>query len=405
MKISRSARVTLGASVLALLASSSAGFTAPVTLRWAMSADSQAEIGVWQHLADMVHAKYPDITVTFESTAFSDYYNKLVTEAAADDLPCIAGLQAQRIPDVGSIFIDLSSKLGSGLNIGEYQSSIVDGLKQDGKQLAIPYDLGPYVVYYNKTMFKAAGLALPKPGWTSEEFLADAKKLTADGHHGFVADGTPDMWLPFVLSIGGDYMKDGAPDLDNAKMVQGFTWVTDLATKEKVAPQIPATGASNYPADQFRNGNAAMYIDGPWQLINAKQNVKFDIGLTTVPSFGGKSVTTMSGTGFGITKSCQDPDAAWKAISVIVGPEGQNYIAKAGRGFPAYKAAQTYWYSVADVDGAKGAIDTALATVNVYKTTPKWNRIAALLQQYGVEAFNGSSSPQAVLTEVQNQVE
>ncbi len=411
MKIRKVLALTAATVGVALLAtgcagSSSGGSNEKVTLRWEMSADSQAEVDVWNHLASMVHAKYPNITVKFESTAFSSYYNKLTTQAAGNNLACIAGLQAQRVPDVGTLFRDLSAYDTKGsFRLSNYTPSITKGLQQDGKQLAIPYDLGPYVVYYNKDMFEAAGVALPKPGWTSEDFLAAAKALTRDGKYGFVADGTPDTWLPFALSIGGQYLKDGKPDLTNAKVEQGFTYVTDLATKDKVAPQIPSTGASNYPADQWRNGNAAMYIDGPWQLINAKQNVKFTVGLTTVPSFDGKSITTMSGTGFGITTSCDHPDEAWKAISVIIGKSAQEYIANAGRGFPALTSAQSLWYNVAKVDGAKEAIDTALSTVNVYKTAPKWNQLASLLQQYGVEAFNGSKSATDVLEDVQQQID
>lgn len=234
--------------------------------------------------------------------------------------------------------------------------------------------------------------------------MSAAKALTKDGKYGFVADGTPDMWLPYVLSIGGTYIKDGKPDLTNDKVVEGFTWVTDLATQEKVAPAPPASGASNWPADQWRSGNAAMYVDGPWQLINAKENVPFTIGLATTPAFDGTSITTMSGTGFGVTTSCEHPEEAWQAISVIIGPEAQKYIADAGRGFPAYLDAQANWYEVAGVDGAKEAIDTALATVDPYRTTPKWNETSALLQQYGVQAFNGSESPETVLEQVQAQV-
>lgn len=376
-----------------------------VELRWIMSADSQKEVDVWNHLADMVSEEFPNITVTFESTPFRDYYNKLTAQAASNDLACIAGLQAQRVPDVGSLFTDLTSSFeATGFEIEEYAPSIVEGLQQDGQQLAVPYDLGPYVLYYNKDMFDATGVPLPAPGWSVEEFMSAAKALTKDGKYGFVADGTPDMWLPYVLSIGGTYIEDGKPDLTNDKVVEGFTWVTDLATQEKVAPAPPASGASNWPADQWRSGNAAMYVDGPWQLINAKENVPFTIGLATTPAFDGTSITTMSGTGFGVTTSCEHPEEAWQAISVIIGPEAQKYIADAGRGFPAYLEAQANWYDVAGVDGAQEAIDTALATVDPYRTTPKWNETSALLQQYGVQAFNGSESPQAVLEQVQAQV-
>lgn len=411
MKIRKVSAAVAATASIALLASGCAGGSGAtsangdVELRWIMSADSQAEVDVWEHLADMVHDEYPNITVKFESSPFKDYYNKLTAQAASNDLACIAGLQAQRVPDVGSLFTDLGSSYdGTDFDIADYEPSIVKGLQADGKQLAVPYDLGPYVLYYNKDMFDAAGIPVPTPGWTKDEFLAAARALTGDGKYGFAADGTPDTWLPYTLSIGGDYIKDDKPDLTNPKVVEGFTWVTELVTKEKVAPAPPATGASNWTADQWRSGNVAMYVDGPWQLINAKANVDFTVGLGTVPATEGTSVTTMSGTGFGVTTGCDNPDEAWDAISVIIGADAQKYIADAGRGFPAYTAAQENWYTTADVDGAKEAIDTALSNVNVYRTTPKWNQLSALLLQYGVEAFNGTKTPADVLEQVQNQV-
>jgi hypothetical protein len=67
LEVKHSLLLALAASVAS--ASMAVAQDSPVTLRWAMSADSQAEIAVWNHLADMVHAKYPAITVKFESTA------------------------------------------------------------------------------------------------------------------------------------------------------------------------------------------------------------------------------------------------------------------------------------------------------------------------------------------------
>lgn len=385
---------------------SASGKAEQVELRWAMSADSQAEVDVWQNLADRVTKEYPHIKIKLETTAYKDYYNKLTTQAAGNDLPCIAGLQAQRVPDVGELFVPLDDKLTGLVDIQDYEASIVEGLTKDGDLLAVPYDLGPYVIFYNIDMFKEAGLDAPEPGWTKEQFLEAAHALTQNGKYGYAVDGTPDMWLPYVLSIGGNYLdEDGNPDLTNPKVVEGFTFVTDLVTKEKVAPAPPATGASNWPADQWRNGNVAMVIDGPWQLINARNSVSFEVGLTTTPAFDGTSITTMSGTGFGVTTSCANPDEAAQAISVIIGPESQQYIAEKGRGFPAYKAAQDYWYEVANVPTARAAIETALETVDPFRTSPGWNRVNSLLQQYAVEAFNGQATPEEVLTNVQSQID
>ena len=50
--------------------------------------------------------------------------------------------------------------------------------KWDGKQYLLPKDFSPLAVYYNKKLFDAAGVAYPKDGWTWDEFLDTAQKLT-----------------------------------------------------------------------------------------------------------------------------------------------------------------------------------------------------------------------------------
>lgn len=376
----------------------------PVTLRWAMSADSQAEVDVWNHLAAMVTEEYPEIEVTFESTPYREYYNKLTAQAASNDLACIAGLQAQRVSDVGSLFVDLTPYFeDTGFDIGDYSDSIVEGLTSEGAQLAVPYDFGPFVVYVNKDLFAAAGLEQPAPSWTFEEFIAAAEALTGGDTYGWAVNGSPDAWLGWALSVGGEYMADGEPTLTNPGVVDGFSREVSLVTEYGVAQAPDASGQAGGASDLWRNGRAAMYIDGPWQLINARTTVDFEVGLTTLPSVDGSSVTTMSGTGFGVTASCENPDEAWKAISVIIGAEAQQYIADTGRGFPAYTAAQQSWYDTAGVDGAREAIETALETVDPYPTPAGWQQVSALLVQYSTEAFSGAKAPAEVLELVQQQ--
>ena len=53
---------------------------------------------------------------------------------------------------------------------------------------------------------------------------------------------------------------------------------------------------------------------------------------------------------------------------------------------------------------ARAAIEKSLETVDPFRTSPGWNRVNALLQQYAVQAFNGQATPEEVLQEVQSQI-
>lgn len=404
-----SKKALVGVSCVAALAlglaacSSDGGDDENVTLRWAMSADSQAEVEVWEHLADMVTEKYPNITVKFESAPFGDFYNKLTTQAAGNDLPDISGLVGQRVNDVGSLFIDLEPYFAStDFNLADYDPAMVAGLKTEAGQLAIPYDLGPIIMFYNKDMFEEAGLELPSLDWTFEEFLADAEALTTDDHFGYAVQAG--QWFPWALSQGGQYEKDGTPTMTDPGIVAGFQTEVDLVTKYHVADAPGASGTGGGAGDLWRSGRAAMAMDGPWSIINARDNIDFEMGLTTIPSIDGKSITMMAGTGFGITSTSEHPEEAWKAISVIIGPEAQKYIADAGRGYPAYIEARPEYYQTVGVDGTQEALETALATADSWQTPAGWQQVTSLLDQYAPEAFAGTKSAQEVLETIQAQL-
>ena len=63
----------------------------------------------------------------------------------------------------------------AGIKAEDYAPSITEGLRYEGKQVALPYDVGPFVIFYNKDAFKAAGLKEPAIGWTTDDFMSDAK--------------------------------------------------------------------------------------------------------------------------------------------------------------------------------------------------------------------------------------
>ena len=92
----------------------------------------------------------------------------------------------------------------------------------------------------------------------------------------------------------------------------------------------PARGLAA-AANQFLAGNAYMSLDGPWSLINARQQAKFEIGIAPMPAGASGSKTWSDGSGFGISGDAQEPDEAFKAISVMVGAEAETYLRRRPR--------------------------------------------------------------------------
>ena len=180
-----------------------------MTLTWFMWSGSDVEKNAWLHVADMVTEKYPNIKIEFQTTPFNDYWTKLTTQAASGSTPCVIGLQGQRAPQFGNLLIPLDDYMSkAGVKADDYVPSITKGLQFDGKQVALPYDVGPFIMFYNKDAFKAAGLKEPAIGWTTDDFMADARALTKPPKYGFGAGSDIGQLLPWVpesvRQVGGE---------------------------------------------------------------------------------------------------------------------------------------------------------------------------------------------------------
>lgn len=406
MKNSIGTRRVFLASVFAAVAAPAAR-AEPVHLTWFMWSGSEPEVVAWKHVAELVTQKYPDITIEFQTISFPDYWTKLPALAAAGKLPDIVSLQSLRAPGFAGLMVPLDDRIRQDhFAIDAFDGSIIKGLSRDGKQFALPYDFGPLMLYYNHDLFVKEGVALPKPGWTEAEFMQAARALTKNGNFGF-AISVPDAFMVFVRSKGAHYLDaKGGLDLTNDGMKRAFTQYAALVSQEKVAPLLPASGTQS-PAmanGRFTAGNVAMYVDGPWQLINIKKKASFTVGVAPVPVREGGSISLSAGSGFGISTTSKNPDAAWKAIQVMTGPDAEQYLATAGRAFAARKDFQKYWYDAAaqDVVGVRDALPAALKTAEPYVTTPNWSTVSALFEQYAPLAFGGSEAPDKVLETIQN---
>jgi len=387
-------------------ASGAASSDKPVTLTWFMWSGSNDEVNAWKHVGDLVTKKYPNIRIEFQTTAFNPYWTKLTTQAASGNAPCIVGLQGQRAPQFGNLLVPLDDYMTQlGVKAADFGPSIFKGLQYNGKQVALPYDYGPFVMFYNKDAFKAAGLKAPAVGWTTADFLADAKALTKPPKYGFFANSDIGGLLPWVLSASGKSALDanGKLAVDTPEWKAGAQFYTDLITKDKVAAQIPSANSTSASANQFLAGNAYMTLDGPWDLINARALSKFGVGIAPMPKGASGSQTWSDGSGFGVTKDCKNPAEAAKAVSVLTGVEAETYLGDAGRAFPARLATQTAWYTGNKTQDVKPIMDAALANAVPYTTTSTWQQVVTAFQKQAVAVYNGQGSVGDLLSQTQAQ--
>lgn len=233
-------------------------------LRWFMWTGSPAEKEVWESLAAKVTEKYPNIVVNFETAPFSGYWDKLTTQISSGTAADIISLQSLRTPTFAQY--DAFEPLGSYIekdsefDINDFQKSALEGLTHNGEQLAIPYDYGPYILYYNKDIFDKYGVEYPSSDMNWERFLEKAKDLTQDEDgdgepdtYGFVFQNNIDQIVPFIWSNGGKYMNEDKTQslIQEPAATKAIQFLGDLMNRHKVAMPITDPGNENFYREQF----------------------------------------------------------------------------------------------------------------------------------------------------------
>lgn len=126
------------------------------------------------------------------------------------------------------------------------------------------------------------------PPQTDEELIALGKQLTKDtdgdgriDQYGLVWNYTePFFYIPFYSGFGGWVMDDeGNPTLDNQANIDGLNFIRDLRDVHKI---IPAEADYNVADALFKDGKAAMIINGDWSW-SGYTKAGIDIGIAPIP--------------------------------------------------------------------------------------------------------------------------
>ena len=214
--------------------------------------------------------------------------------------------------------------------LGSFYKAFMHNSQTGGKTWGVPFQRSTVVQYYNKEMFKAAGLDPNKPPSTWAELVDMAKKLTVKDASGKVtqfgvqipSSGFP-YWLFQGLAIQNDVVL--ANDLGNAvkfddpKVIEALQYWIDLTKQGSHPAGIVEWGTT--PKDFFEKKVAMMWTT-TGNLTNVRANAKFDFGVAMLPAGKRKGSPTGGGNFYIYKKSTPaQQEAAFKFIKWITQPE------------------------------------------------------------------------------------
>ena len=212
-----------------------------------------------------------------------------------------------------------------------FYPGFMENSQTGGKTWGIPFQRSTIVLYWNKEMFKAAGLDPNRPPQTWAEQLDYAQKLTKRDAAGNVSQwgiqipssGFP-YWLFQALAIqnGVNLMNAAGTQTyyDRPEVVAALGYWVDLAKKHKVHPEgIVEWGTT--PRDFFERKMAMMWTT-TGNLTNVKNNAKFDFGVAMLPAGKQRGSPTGGGNFYLFKKTTPaQREAALKFVKWATQPE------------------------------------------------------------------------------------
>ncbi len=209
------------------------------------------------------------------------------------------------------------------LNEERYPKHLFDVWKLDGAHMyATPENLQTMAFYYNADLFQKAGIDPPTDGWTWNDVLAAAEKLTVrQGNKttqwGLDLGTLRAWWGLQTLSWaqgGAFFDKIVEPttfQMSSRENIQAMQFAQDLVYKHKVAPSPSQGQALAQDIGVFETGKVAMTPAGSWS-ISGFQKVPFKWGMAPLPKWEDKRVVPYWLGGWVIAKNAKAPDAAFE---------------------------------------------------------------------------------------------
>jgi len=203
-----------------------------------------------------------------------------------------------------------------------------------GKLVAMPFEIAPLTVVYNKKLFDAASVPYPttdweESTWTWDAFVEMARKLTDAKNEQYGVQFDNWMYPALVYQNGGKILsnrKEIQPDtkcvLDSEEAVSALQWLVDLSTKNQVS--APAAAINQLGGfDRFMAGKIGMYIYGRW--LNTFRTIKdFEWDVAALPHVQGKKpATLLLDLHYAVYSGSKNPDAGWEYLKYIITEEPQ----------------------------------------------------------------------------------
>jgi multiple sugar transport system substrate-binding protein len=319
----------------------------PMTLRvmwWGSKSRHDRTIKV----LEMYQAQNPGIKFTYEFAGFNDYWTRLATQAAGGNLPDIIQQDYARLAEweANRLMMPLDDFVKDGtINLSRVPKVSVDGGRINGKLYAINLGNNSQSILLDLDAFKRAGVPLPDPKWTWQDFeqiaLAIHQKLGIFGAGFELSD--QQIWKSVYIGRGqwvftpdgrSIAVTDDGPFVEHLKMLLRLQKAGAIPSLQQEISDFN----SNIEAQPIVSGKAAISYQWSNQAVAeasaAGQGRHFKLVHLPRPKGGRPSNYLKPSQFFSITSHSKHPKEAAAVIDFFTNSVEANRVLLAERGVP-----------------------------------------------------------------------
>jgi multiple sugar transport system substrate-binding protein len=375
---------------------------------------------MWRAAAHEFEQQNPDVAVRLLYWPGSSYEAKLQLTMAAGTAPDVMDVQDEPFANYCQLgqFEDLAPYLSRARE--EYAPrrffpTALETFRVGGIQYGLPWNGGQLMLFYNRKLFREAGLPDPPPrDWDWKAWLQACRRLTRDRD----GDGRIDQFgtevnanymyslLPWVWMFGGDIIDPTMRrcTLDTPEGRRSLSFLRDLIYRYHVAPRSAEfTGMGGNI--MFMTGRLGMTMNGVWGIPFMRQT-DIDWDLTFLPRGPAGRFSRGTWDGVAMYRKSRHKEAAWRFIRFATGERGQWYVAQTGRAIPPRRSqAYSSAFLRPDTPQHEERCLEAMADFRTQRMPVRWAEMNVVLKREMEKLYSASGDPGQAARALQHEID
>ena len=287
-----------------------------------------------EHLVNRFNETHPNIKV--KMLTISEPRKKILLSIIGGTPPDVISAAAEWIPEFAKrdAIVPLDDYCKESMITKELFIPVFwKMLNLYGHTWSLPTTPTATAIYWNKNLFKEAGLDPESPPKTIKELEAYSEKLTKKRSDGkILQSGFLPSWPPFAFGFypvifGGSWGNSdtGEVTANKTENIEGWEWTRKFAEKlgaKNIQTFYEECGNYQGPNNPFYAGKIAIEVNGVWEgNFISRFAPKIKWGVAPAPTIDGKPKTIVNCDCILIPRGSKHPKEAFEFISWLMKPE------------------------------------------------------------------------------------